>query len=276
MRVKAVVVHWSATVNVVVKFAARLSGGSLVSVSETPVARTVRVQASPSTSADAGSAVNVVGPPVTASATEPLIEQERVIAPAARVTGSLKVTVGLTSAAAEPSLAGSVSVTDGAGSTGTPGWAPRWVTVSMAKPSHSIGRVEGVCPVGVAGLDGGLAAKGVVHGARGARPPRRARVEPDLPEHVDDGATGAALAQHDGVVAVPVGDGGADQVRHGQDRRVCAGVCRDEHLARGQGARQRDRLADRRRPVAVQLQPVPAGGEVDGRAGAVVDLDRPC
>jgi hypothetical protein len=147
------------------------------------------------------------------------------------VTGSLKVTDGLTSAAAEPSLAGSVFVTDGAGSTGTPGVGAEVGHDVVAEAVPLDRRDEGVSPVRVAGLDGGLAAKGVVDGARGARPPRGAGVGSDLPEHVEDRAADASLAQDDGVVAVPVGDCGGDEVRHRKDRRVGVGVRRDEHVA---------------------------------------------
>jgi hypothetical protein len=73
------------------------SGGSLLSWSLTPAAATVRVHDSVSARLVAGSTVKVVGPPVIVTATLPLIEQRSVMASGARVTGSVNVTVGLTS-----------------------------------------------------------------------------------------------------------------------------------------------------------------------------------
>src|SRR5690349_6142435 len=115
------------------------SGGSLVSTSLTRDAVTVRVQ-EPARSST-GSTVQVVGPPVTEKAAAPLVEQSSEIAASARVTGSLKVTVGFTVPGAVPPVAGVTAVTVGASSTGGSAvqvevWVPSPSTVSAANPSH--------------------------------------------------------------------------------------------------------------------------------------------
>src|SRR5690606_27873603 len=96
--------------------------------------------------------------------------------------------------------------------------------------------------------------------------PLAAGVDADLSDDVDGSA---APAQHHRVVAVPVGDGGGEEVGLRDDRRVGVGTGDDEHVALGQGAGERDRLAGGGRAVAVELQRVPAGGEVDRGTGAV-------
>ncbi len=75
--------------------------------------------------------MNVVGPPDTVSAWAPLVAQVRAKAPAARSTGSVKVTVGLTSAATP--VAPSAGVLDcTAGAVSVPA-----VTVMSSTPTHS-------------------------------------------------------------------------------------------------------------------------------------------
>src|SRR3954468_7515543 len=71
------------------------SGGSMASWSVTAEAETVRVQASPRKKSADGSSVKIVGPPETVSVLAPEREQVTVKAPAAALTGSEKVTVGL-------------------------------------------------------------------------------------------------------------------------------------------------------------------------------------
>ena len=64
-----------------------------------------------------GSAVKVVGPPLTTTGTLPLVSQPSTIAPACRLTGSEKVTDRLASSATDAlPLAGEVAVTVGAAS----------------------------------------------------------------------------------------------------------------------------------------------------------------
>src|SRR4051794_28675148 len=112
------------------------SGGSMASWSVTAGAETVRGQASPRAKSADGSSVKGVGPPGTARVLAPEREQVTVKAPAAALTGSEKVTVGLASTATldEPSV-GVVEVTLGATSVAGPPstvWVPRPSKVSTA------------------------------------------------------------------------------------------------------------------------------------------------
>src|SRR5882672_11136681 len=78
------------TVNVSVKSATGLSGGSAVSRSLTPAAATVTWQVAPAGNAEAGVRVNVVGPALTASVTG--LPHSIVNADGVTATGSLNVT----------------------------------------------------------------------------------------------------------------------------------------------------------------------------------------
>src|SRR4029453_2389491 len=127
--------------------------------------------------------------------------------------------------------------------------------------------------VGVAGRDRRLAADRVVGRAGQPGAPFGAGVDADLADGVDGRTAAAGLAQGDGVVAVPVGDGRGQLVGLGDDGGVGVGPGPHVAVAAGHRAGERDGLARGRGAVAVELERVPAGRQVDGGAGAVEDLD---
>src|SRR5262245_550088 len=107
----------SATVNVALKLAAMVSGGSFASWSVTPAAATAIVHCSPAVRSVAGSRVNVAGPPESVPGWAPLVAQVRLIASVATFTSSVNVTVTSVSGATPAApLAGVVDCTPGAGS----------------------------------------------------------------------------------------------------------------------------------------------------------------
>ena len=121
----------AATVKLNASSAAMASGGSTTSWSVTAAPVTATLQVSPVARSTAGSSVKAVGPPETVAAWAPLVAQVRVRAPAARSTGSVNVTVGLTSAATP--VAPSAGVVDWtAGAVSVPA-----VTAMSSMPTHS-------------------------------------------------------------------------------------------------------------------------------------------
>ena len=125
--------------------------------------------------------------------------------------------------------------------------------------------------VGVAGADRRLAAQGVVGGAGQARCPTRCR--------------GRRRSGRSTSTTAPCPCAARRRRRRCTSRlpfvwSACARMvasaeawASDEHVARGDRAREVDRQAGRRGPVEVHLDVVAAGGEVDGGTGAVVDLE---
>ncbi len=130
--------------------------------------------------------------------------------------------------------------------------------------------VECVAAGRVTGLDRRLAAERVVHRARETRSPLGSRVEAGLADHVD---RRPSLVEDDGIVAVEPA-GAVRLVGLGQDRRTCRGLGDHVDVTRRDRAGQEDRQAGRRAAVEVHGHRVAAGGEIDRRAGAVVDLER--
>jgi hypothetical protein len=96
-----------------------LSGGSFASWSATCAATIVTVHVSPKAKLVPGSSVNVVGPPLTEAACEPLVPHEIVVQLPVTFTGSLNVTLTfeLTATSVAPA-AGVVLLTAGAASAG--------------------------------------------------------------------------------------------------------------------------------------------------------------
>ena len=125
----------ASVVNENVRLAGRLSGGSRVSASLMPAAYTVIVQLAPWGSAPVGSSVTVALPDPLMAKGIGVASHVKAKEPAVALTGSLKVTVGLTSVATwvAPS-AGLVEVTLGAASLG-----PDWTCTSSAR--HCAGPV---------------------------------------------------------------------------------------------------------------------------------------
>ena len=157
------------------------------------------VHASPSTKSASGSSVNVRGPPLTTAVCIPLLVQEISNHEPVTETSSLNITVtSVSRATCVASLAGVVSVTVGASlAHDRVGTEP--VERVGGEPVPLDGGVEGVVRIGVARLDGRLAAQRVVRRAREAGAPFGARVDAALPDRVDDRG---ALEEHHGVVAV--------------------------------------------------------------------------
>jgi hypothetical protein len=132
------------------------------------------------------------------------------------------------------------------------------------------GGVEGIGRHGVAGLDRALAAQGVVGGAGQPAAPLRARIDPELADRVDDDA---GPLEHDRVVAVePAGAVGL--IGLGQDGRVGAGLGQHVDIAGRHRAGEGDGQPGGGVAVEEHLDRVAAGRQIDGRAGAVVDLQR--
>ena len=186
-----------------------------------------------------GSSVYCVPLPLKEKATLPLTEQPSENAEALVVTASLNVTVGLTEAVVVEPSAGLTETTVGAASTGLPGYPPRKSNESVAKPSHSI--------------DGSKASDPLVSPAMTAAL-RRSVLSAVLVRPVPHSVPGSTpiwpmtstrrrvLAQHDGVVTVEPA-AAVRLVGLREDGGAGRGLGQDEHVARGDRAREADRQA---------------------------------
>ncbi len=132
------------------------------------------------------------------------------------------------------------------------------------------GRVKGVAAVRVAGVDGRLAAKGVILRAGLAAAPLAAGVQANLANHID---VDPGPAQGDGVVAV-VKRAGVKLAGPGQNFRGSVVVCQHKHLPGGDNAAQGDGCAGGGAAVKKELNIVTAGGQIHISLGAVENFQR--
>ena len=134
------------------------------------------------------------------------------------------------------------------------------------------GGIESVRRIGVSGADGGFASQCIIGGGGEACTPFGTGVEADLADDIHDGATGAPFAEDDGVISVVPG-AGVRLVDKGRGGKACGGLCKHKNAIGGYCACQCYGVAGCGGSVEIHLYHIVAGGEVDGTARSVVELE---